>query len=134
MPISPEMQRRMVAPPPQIISKQQMKEKIQSNMDLLRVASGAHSIQGFGRMTIGAIVLSIVFSFATLVVVVYDNFTKSMPQVTSIVYPVIAGFILVLFYEAVTNLREGFIMFEQSKGQEDAALEKFAYQMLEDIA
>lgn len=129
----PLEQRRIVAPAPQLSTKAQMKQKIQNNMDLLRIASGANSIQGFGRMTIGAIVLSMIFSLATLLSVLYPYFSERVPDVARYAYPLLAGVILYLFYIALKYIREGFLMFEQSKGQEDDALERFAYQMLEDI-
>src|SRR3989344_2636697 len=126
-------QRRIVAPAPQLTSKMQMKEKIQNQMELLRIASGAHSIQGFGRMSIGAIVLSMIFSLATLLSVLYPYFSERIPDVARYAYPLLAGVILYLFYVALKYIREGFLMFEESKGQEDAALEKFTLLMLEDL-
>ncbi|HLC47852.1 MAG TPA: hypothetical protein VJI13_02160 [Candidatus Norongarragalinales archaeon] len=126
-------QRRIVAPAPQLTSKMQMKQKIQNQMELLRIASGAHSIQGFGRMSIGAIVLSMIFSLATLLSVLYPYFSERIPDVARYAYPLLAGVILYLFYVALKYIREGFLMFEESKGQEDAALEKFTLLMLEDL-
>ncbi|MFH1443569.1 MAG: hypothetical protein ABIG96_06045 [Candidatus Micrarchaeota archaeon] len=131
MPISPEVQRRQMVSQQPPSSKAIAKQKIRENMAVLRIASGANSVQGFGKMTIGAIVLSIVFSFATLAAVLYNNFFGAIGEGVGIVYPIIGGFILVLFYEAVQYLREGFLLFEQSKSQEDAALEQFAEKMLE---
>ena len=126
-------QRRIVPPAPQLTSKMQMKQKIQNQMELLRIASGAHSIQGFGRMSIGAIVLSMIFSLATLLSVLYPYFSERIPDVARYAYPLLAGVILYLFYVALKYIREGFLMFEESKGQEDAALEKFTLLMLEDL-
>ncbi|MEK6954119.1 MAG: hypothetical protein AABX01_03870 [Candidatus Micrarchaeota archaeon] len=126
-------QRRMVAPAPQLSSKAQMKQKIVNSMDLLRVASGANSIQGFGRMAIGAIVLSLIFSLATLLAILYGYFYERIPDLARIVYPLIAAVILYLFYFSFRQIREGYLMFEESKGQEDTALETFALNMLEEM-
>ncbi len=123
----------MVAPAPQLSSKAQMKQKIVNSMDLLRVASGANSIQGFGRMAIGAIVLSLIFSLATLLAILYGYFYERIPDLARIVYPLIAAVILYLFYFSFRQIREGYLMFEESKGQEDTALETFALNMLEEM-
>ncbi|MFH1750345.1 MAG: hypothetical protein ABH863_01565 [Candidatus Micrarchaeota archaeon] len=129
----PEMQRRAMAQAPQLSSKMQLKQRIETNIDLVRIASGANSIQGFGRMATGAIVLSMIFSLATLLAVLYGYFYERIPDLARIAYPLIGAVILYLFYFSFRQIKEGFMMFEESRGQEDAALEKFALLILEDI-
>ncbi len=132
MAISPEMQRRAMTPVPQVTPKGQMKQKVHANFELLRVASGANSIQGFGRIAIGAIIISVIFSLATLLSVMYDEVSLRVPVVVTYAYPVFAGVIIYLFYEAIKIIRDGYIMFERSKAQEDEALETYMEQALSD--
>jgi hypothetical protein len=131
MAITPEMQRRMAQAQVPTPSKQLLKEKVWAHMEILRIASGHNSIQGFGRMSIGAIVLSMIFSLATLLAILYPYFAQKLPDIAIYVYPLLVGLIIFLFYTAINYIKEGFIMFEQSKGQEDAALERFIENIFE---
>lgn len=131
MAITPEMQRRTLAAQQPPSQKMLMRQRISQNMELLRIASGANSIQGFGRMAIGAIVLSMIFSLATLLAVMYGYFAERIQFIAIYLYPLLAGLIIFLFYISIKYVREGFLMFELSKGQEDTALEKFVGSLLE---
>ncbi len=124
-------QKRMVAPPPQLSMRNLRRQKIRNSMDLLRIASGANSIQGFGRLAVGAIIISMVLSLASLLAILYPYFAERTEFVAVYLYPLLAGLIIYLFYLSLKFVREGFIMFEQSKGQEDAALEKFTQEIVE---
>ncbi|MEK6843312.1 MAG: hypothetical protein AABY04_02400 [Candidatus Micrarchaeota archaeon] len=131
MAITPESQRKQISIAQPLSQKVITRQKIRENMDVLRTASGANSIQGFGRMTIGAIVLSVIFSLATLLAVLYGYFAERIPDIARYLYPLLAGLIIFLFYIAIYNIRDGFIMFEASKEQEDNALEEFAEKLLQ---
>ena len=131
MPITPEAQRRQIITaqpqPPKLATRQKIKE----NIELLRSASGASSIQGFGRMAIGAIVLSMIFSLATLLAILYPYFAENIPTIAIYFYPLLVGIIIFLFYVAINYIREGFVMFEQSKNKEDESLTEFVSKIVE---